>query len=119
MAQNYRHFQAGPDPAGRTWQVDLMWMQTAIAIRHSDCVDVKFLLANGDMRQEKVIALRHPDLLELSAAAGRPLTDPWCIKLAAMHLLHMIGTGDDMEKALVTVERDVLRRYAMDTEESS
>ncbi len=103
MNQNPRHFQAGPDPSGRTWQVDLMWLQTAIAIRHSDSVDVKFALSSGDTRLERVVSLPHPALLELSRKAGRPLTDPWCIRLAAAHLARMIETGDDIEKALVTV----------------
>jgi len=111
MTDNFRHFQAGPDPSGRTWQVDLLWLQTATAIRHSDSVDVKFLLSDGDARVEKVISLRHPDLLELSAKAGRPLTDPWCMKLAALHLIRMVTTGEDFEKALVTMDRSGLEEY--------
>ncbi len=116
MARNYRHFRAGPDPWGRVWQVDLMWLQTAIAIRHSDSIDVKFLVSAGDVREEKVVSLRHPALLALSAALSRPLTDPWCLALAAQHLIHMIETGDDMEKALVTVPDAALERYARQTE---
>src|SRR5512143_2018237 len=105
MAQDFRHFKAGPDPAGHTWQVDFLWLQTAISIRHSDSVDVKFLLSSGDMKVEKVIALRHPDLLELARQTGRPVTDPWCARLAALHLVRMITTGEDLEKTLITVMR--------------
>jgi len=108
MEQNFRHYQAGPDPSGRTWQVDLMWLQTAIAIRHSDSIDVKFLLSNGDTRIEKVISLRHPDLLALSEKTGRPLTDTWCLRLAAAHLTRMVRTGEDIEKTLVTVSPEAL-----------
>jgi hypothetical protein len=103
MLKNFRHFKAGPDPFGRVWQVDLLWLQTAVAIRHSDSVDVKFLLSDGETRKEKVIALDHPALLELSRKAGRPLTDPWCMKLAALHLIRIVETGADMDKTLVTV----------------
>jgi hypothetical protein len=42
--QNFRQFEAGPDPFGRKFQVFFKWLQTAISIRHSDTVDVKFVL---------------------------------------------------------------------------
>jgi hypothetical protein len=111
MLKSFRHFRAGPDPFGRSWQVDLLWLQTATSIRHSDSVDVKFLLSDGETRLEKVIALHHPDLLELSGATGLPLTDPWCMRLAAQHLVNMIETGNDIEKILVTVKPEELTRY--------
>ena len=100
--QTFREFEAGPDPFGRTWHVQFKWLQTAISLRHSDSVDVKFILSSDGERLEKTIALRHTDLLELSQKAGRPLTDPWCSRLAALHLKHGIETGEDMEKTLVT-----------------
>jgi hypothetical protein len=56
----------------------------------------------GEEVQEKVIALMHPDLLAVSHKAGRPLSDAWCMKLAALHLKRMIETDRDMEKTLVT-----------------
>ena len=111
MVQNFRHFKAGPDPSGCTWDVDFLWLQTAIAIRHSDSVDVKFLLSGGGARIEKVIALPHPGLLELSRETGRALTDPWCMELAALHLMHMVETGGDLEKAPATVTAEELAKY--------
>ena len=112
MLSNFREFQAGPDPRGRVWQVQLLWLQNAISIRHSDTVDVKFLLASGEERLEKVIALPHPDLVALSASAGRPITDPWCARLAARHLCWMVETDQDMEKSLVACTQEELERYA-------
>lgn len=110
---NFRQFEAGPDPFGRTWQVEFRWLQTGISIRHADTVDVKFEVSTVDEpKQERVIALRHPDLLALSKKTGHPLTDPWCLKLAALHLKHMIETGEDLEKTLVTVPRSDLEQYA-------
>ena len=111
MLPNPRVFEVGPDPSGRTWEVNLLWLQTAISIRHSDSVDVKFLLASGDTRMEKVVSLQHPDLVALSLKAGRPITDPWCTNLAALHIKHMIETGQDMEKTLVTASLTDLERY--------
>ena len=78
-------------------------------------MDVKFEVSTVDEpKQERVIALRHPDLLALSKKTGHPLTDPWCLKLAALHLQHMIQTGEDLEKTLVTVPRSHLEQYAAD-----
>jgi hypothetical protein len=110
---NFREFEAGPDPFGRKFQVYFHWLLTAISLRHSDSVDVKFLLVdeNGG-RTEKTIALPHADLLRVSSESGRLMDDPWCSRLAAMHLLHLVGTGEDMEKRLITVLPADLKRYA-------
>jgi hypothetical protein len=113
MLENFRRFQAGPDPFGRTWEAEYRWLQTGISIRHADTVDVKFVLwTEGEDKQEKVIALPHSALLELSSEAGHPLTDPWCARLAARHLAYMVESGEDMEKTLVTVPLPALRRAA-------
>jgi len=121
MADNFRRFQAGPDPFGRLWEVEFRWLQTGISIRHADTVDVKFVAwspagpdskQDPEPKQEKVIALSHPDLLALSAKTGHPLTDAWCLKLAAVHLKYMIESGEDLEKTLVTLPPADLDRAA-------
>lgn len=109
--ENFRQFDAGPDPFGRTWKVEFKWLQTAISLRHSDTVDVKFVVHGDGAHVEKTIALPHADLLALSQKMGRPMTDAWCSRLAALHLQHLIGTGEDMEKDLVTVSREELAAY--------
>jgi hypothetical protein len=111
--QNFRQFEAGPDPFGRKFQVWFKWLQTAISIRGSDSVDVQFLLENDQAGSlKKTIALPHADLLALSRETGRPMDDPWCARLAALHLVHVVETGEDMEKDLVTVAPDELKLYA-------
>lgn len=102
MIANPRQFDAA-DPFGRTWAVTFTWQQTAISIRHADAVDVKWHLVCGTETMDKVIALPHPMLLALSSESGRGLTDPWCMKLAAAHLLTMLDTWQDMDKTLVTL----------------
>jgi len=109
--ENFRQFDAGPDPFGRTWKVEFKWLQTAISLRHSDTVDVKFVVHDDSTRLEKTIALPHPDLLALTQKTGRPMTDAWCSRLAALHLKHLIETGEDMEKDLVTVSPEDLETY--------
>jgi len=111
--ENWRRFSAGPDPFGRTWEVEFQWLQTGISIRHADTVDVKFYLwTAGEDKQEKVMALPHPALLDLSKETGHGLTDPWCMRLAGRHLEHMARTAEDWEKTLVTLAPEDLRRAA-------
>jgi hypothetical protein len=110
---NFREFEAGPDPFGRKFQVMFKWLQTAISLRGADTVDVRFILTdeNGG-RTEKTIALPHASLLDVSRETSRDMDDPWCARLAALHLLHVVETGEDMEKDLVTVVPADLKRYA-------
>src|SRR5262249_21329691 len=110
---NFREFEAGPDPFGRKFQVLLKWLQTAISIRHSDTVDVKYILTgeNGE-RMEKKIALPHAQLLRVSGQSNRPMDDAWCGRIAALHLMHLVSTGEDMEKDLVTLLPTEIETYA-------
>ena len=119
---NFRDFEAGPDPFGRKFHIFFKWLQTAISLRHADTVDVKFVLTTDDgERSEKTIAIPHADLCKVSAELNRPFDDPWCSRIAAMHLIHLIETGEDMEKDLVTLLPADLARYAgqLDAEERS
>ena len=110
---NFREFEAGPDPFGRKFQVLFKWLQTAISLRHSDTVDVKFILVDADgARLEKTIALPHASLLRVSREIGRKMDDPWCSRIAAMHLQHLVSTGEDLEKDLVTVAESDIKTYA-------
>ncbi len=111
MSDNFRRFEAGPDPFGRTWQVEFRWLQTGISIRHADTVDVKFhIWTQDEAKQEKVLALPHPLLLTLSKETGHALSDAWCLKLAGAHLKSIIESGEDLEKTLVTLSLEDLRQ---------
>ena len=101
MTEDFRRFEVA-DPFERVWNVVFLWHQTGISIRHADTVDVKFQMQSGEERLEKVIALYHPDLLRLSRSAERPLTDSWCVRLAAQHLKQMVKNWEDMDKTIVT-----------------
>jgi hypothetical protein len=112
MSDQSRLFEAGPDPFGRMWKVQFRWLQTGISIRHADTVDVKFFVtADGGEPEEKVIALPHPALLQLTSSRGRKLSDSYCLRLAAAHLRHMIETSEDIEQTLVTVTPEELAAY--------
>jgi|SRR5580704_12577246 len=109
--RNFRQFEVGPDPFGRKWQVQFKWLLTAISLRHSDTVDVKFVLDTEGTHVEKQIAMPHADLQELSRRTGHEMTDAWCSRLAALHLKHMLESGEDLEKDLVTVRLHELDGY--------
>src|SRR5262249_34219257 len=109
---NFRDFQAGPDPFGRTFHVLMKWMQTAISIRHSDTVDVKFILQSDDSAVQKIVAMPHAELVRLSHETHHEMSDSWCSRLAALHLLHLVETGEDLEKDLVVVSYPQLSGYA-------
>ncbi|HEY1949009.1 MAG TPA: hypothetical protein VGG97_18520 [Bryobacteraceae bacterium] len=112
MSDQSRQFDAGPDIFGKMWNVQFRWLQTAISIRHADTVDVKFLATpEGGEPEEKVIALPHAALLQVTRESGRKLTDPYCMRLAAAHLRHMIETSEDMDKTIVTLSALELSAY--------
>jgi hypothetical protein len=121
MSDGSRLFEAGPDPFGRMWKVQFRWLQTGIAIRHADTVDVKFWLTpdSGGEPEEKVIALPHPALLEHYTNRGRKLSDPLCMRLAAAHVRHMIETSEDMDKTLVTVKPEEIAAYDKQTSDET
>jgi hypothetical protein len=110
--ENFREFHCGPDPFGRTWQVWFKWLQTAISIRHSDSVDVKFLVKSGEEDGQKTISMPHLTLRELAKDIDVKMTDAWCARLAKQHLEHLILSGEDLEKDLITPSPAQLRQYA-------
>lgn len=109
--ENFREFDAGPDPFGRTWHVLFKWLQTAISLRHSDTIDVKFVLADQQQEMQKTVSMPHIELLDLSKSTDRPMSDSWCSRLAMLHLRHVIESGEDMEKDTVTPSREQLAAY--------
>jgi len=113
--QNFRQFEAGPDPFGLKFHVWFKWLQTAISIRGADTVDVKFVLENEQAGSaQKTIALPHADLVALSRETGRQMDDAWCSRLAALHLVRLVETGEDMDKDIVTVTPAALQQYAQE-----
>ncbi len=109
--ENFREFDAGPDPFGRTWHVLFKWLQTAISLRHSDTIDVKFVLTDGQTEVRKTVSMAHGELLNLSKSTGRNMSDSWCSRLAMLHLRHVIESGEDMEKDTVTPSPEQLAAY--------
>lgn len=91
------NFEVTSEITGERFTVEFRWLQTAISLRHTDTVDVKFLV-NG---QGKVVALPHAALEQACRQAGVALTDPLCRRLAARHLETVLRTGEDADKDLI------------------
>ncbi len=96
---DYRNFEVTSDVAGEKYRVQFRWLQTAISLRHSDTVDVKFQVDGGG----KVVAVPHGTLERACARSKTPLTDELCLRIAAEHLRHALETGEDAEKDLLTL----------------
>lgn len=61
----------------------------AIATRHADAIDIKFLV-NG---QPVWLALPHPTWVEYNRRTGRVVTDPLAIQTAGHYLKYLIESG--------------------------
>jgi hypothetical protein len=74
----------------------------AIATRHADAVDVKFL-AGG---QPVWIALPHPAWVEYNKRTGKIITDPLAVETAGHYLKTAIEQGEDGAREMhsLTVE---------------
>ena len=108
---NFREFDAGPDPFGRTYHVMFKWLQTAISIRHSNTVDVQFLVNDGSGPLKRTIAMPDAVLHALAKKTGRLMDDAWCARIAALHLKRMIETAEDFDKDLVTLSPEQIAEY--------
>ncbi|MCC7153379.1 MAG: hypothetical protein IT161_02320 [Bryobacterales bacterium] len=118
MLENYRKFEA-TDPFGRRWEVEFRWIQNAISIRHSDSIDCKYYISDGEEKRELVVALPHPEILALGQRRNRPVTDAWCMKLASLHAHHAISTWEDMDKTIVVPQARDLEKHNLDLERAA
>lgn len=79
---------------------------SAIATRHSDTIDCKFLV-NG---RGVVVALAHPAFVDFRERAGRSLDDGEAAQLAAAYLRECLEADRDTDRAtLFVAPEDVLR----------
>jgi hypothetical protein len=116
VVENFRDFELGPDPFGRRWHVFFRYLQTAISIRHSDSIDVCFLLTageetGGEETMRKTVVIRHADMRNFAERTGRKVSDTWCSRIAVCKLRHVIETAEDLEKEYLTVTPREIEEY--------
>lgn len=103
VMENFRDFDAGTDPFGRKWHAQFKYLQTGISIRHSDSVDVCFILDNGEEHLQKVVVIPNAGIRAYSKRTGRVVSDPWCSRIAMCKLRCAVETGEDLEKDYLPV----------------
>jgi hypothetical protein len=108
--ENFRDFEAGPDPFGVVWHVQFKYLQTAISIRHSDSVDVRFILESGDTRIQKTIVIPLADIRARAERTGRKVSDAWCSRLAMCKIREVLATAEDLEKDYIAVTLPEIER---------
>jgi len=109
--QNFRDLKLGPDPFGRTWHAQFKYLQTGISIRHSDSVDVCYILDNGDEQTQKIVVIQNADIRAYAARTGRPVSDAWCSRIALCKLRYVIETAEDLEKEYLPVTAHEIEEY--------
>jgi len=109
--ESFRDFDIGPDPFGRTFHVLFKYLQTAISIRHSDSVDVCFLLSSGEEKLVRTVVIPHAEIRAYSKRTGRKVTDAWCSRIAMCKLRNAVETGEDLDKEYLPVPPAELEKY--------
>lgn len=71
----------------------------AIATRHADAVDVKFLIDD----RPAWIALPHPAWTEYNRQTGKVITDPLAVQIAGHYLKTAIETGEEDGREMYTL----------------
>jgi hypothetical protein len=74
-------------------------IMVAIATRHADAVDVKFLV-NG---RPVWIALAHPAWAEHKRQTGNVITDPLAVEIAGHYLRSILENGEESGRDLYTL----------------
>jgi hypothetical protein len=78
----------------------------AIATRHADAVDVKFLVDGRAVW----VALPHPAWVEYKKRTGKAITDPLAIEIAGHYLKSALDSGEGLGREMysLTVEETLL-----------
>ncbi len=107
---DYRTFDCVSELDGTVYHCFFIFIQTAISLRHSDTVDVRFMV-NG---KRLTVALPHVAFVEYAGLAGEVLTDEAAAGVAAHCLKEALEKGADVEDMTVPMERvlEVARRGA-------
>jgi hypothetical protein len=85
--------------SGKTVHVMYQALIVAIATRHADAVDVKFLVDGHPVW----IALPHPAWPEYQKRTGKVITDPLCVETAGHFLKESIENGEYSGQEMLTM----------------
>jgi len=92
----------------KTYHCRFHTLTTGISLRHSDTVDVKFLLNGTPI----VLALPHAAFAEYRRTAGRALTDGDAVRIAGLALKHLLESGERLDTPLLTLSHEQTLEFA-------
>lgn len=95
----YDDFQAVDRWSGQRVHCQYQALIIAIATRHADAVDVKFLVGERPVW----IALPHPAWVEYNRQTGKVITDPMAVQIAGHYLKWAIESGEDSGREMYTL----------------
>ena len=93
----YEAFSVSTAAEGRAHECRFYTLTTGISPRHSDTVDVKFLVNGKGM----VIALAHPAFALYQQRMGCGLTDADAVQMAGLFLKNLLERGERVEDPFV------------------
>jgi hypothetical protein len=106
MSELVAPFSVRAGLTGEDYNVRFSHLFSAVATRHSDTIDCKFLV-NG---RGVVVALAHPAFVEFRQRTGRSLSDEETARIAAAYLRESLEADRDTDRTLLAVPtEDVLR----------
>jgi hypothetical protein len=91
----YEDFTAKDPLTGESFHCQYQALILGIATRHSDTVDVKFVINENEGIW---LGLPHPFWVEFKTRTGQPVTDRMAVDLAGMFLKHQIESGAGAER---------------------
>ena len=94
----YEEFSVPSPASGKIQHCRFHTLMTGISLRHSDTVDVKFLVDGKGV----VIALPHVAFAEHHRRTGRALTDAMAIQMAGLFLKELLEKGERVQDQLLT-----------------
>jgi hypothetical protein len=102
----YEDFHATDHWTGKRVHCTYQALIVAIATRHADAVDIKFLVDGKPVW----VALAHPAWVEYNKRTGKAITDPMAVQIAGHYLKWAVESGEDggREMHVLTVA-DVLQ----------
>ena len=95
----YDDFYAIDKWSGKRLHCQYQALIVAIATRHADAVDVKFLVEDRPVW----IALPHPAWVEHNRQTGKVITDPMAVQIAGHYLKWAIESGEDSGREMYSL----------------
>jgi hypothetical protein len=95
----YDDFRIRDRWTGQEVHVQFQAVIIAIATRHADAVDIKFLVGGRPVW----IALPHPAWVEFQKRTGHVITDPMAVQIAGHYLKQAIESGFDSAREMYTL----------------